>query len=53
MFKPGKKDFKCVCVRTSGPSSDAGDGDEGDLNNPIMQAYPGCGKYDFSCKLEG
>lgn len=51
MFKPGKKDSKCVCVKTTGPSSESGEGNDGDLNNPIMKQYPGCGKYDVSCKL--
>lgn len=51
MFKPGKKDPKCVCVKATGPSSDTGEGNEGDLNNPNMKLYPGCGKYDVSCKL--
>lgn len=51
MFKPGKKDAKCVCVKTTGPSSDTGEGNEGDLNNPNMQLYTGCGKYDVTCKL--
>lgn len=50
-FKPGKKDAKCVCVKATGPSSDTGEGNEGDLNNPNMQLYPNCGKYDISCKL--
>ena len=52
MFKPGKKDAKCVCIRTKGPSSDTGEGNEGDLKNPNMQQYPGCDKYDVSCKLK-
>lgn len=51
MFKPGKGDAKCVCVKTAGPSSDTGEGNEGDLNNPNMKMYPNCGKYDVSCKL--
>jgi len=51
MFKPGKKDPKCVCIRTTGPSSDTGEGNEGDLNNANMKLYPNCGKYDVSCKL--
>lgn len=51
MFKPGKKDSKCVCVKTTGPSSESGEGNDGDLNNPIMKQYSGCGKYDVSCKL--
>ena len=51
MFKPGKKDPTCVCVKTTGPSSDTGEGNEGDLRNPNLQEYPGCGKYEASCKL--
>lgn len=51
MFKPGKKDSKCVCIKTTGPSSDTGEGNDGDLNNPTMKQYVGCGKYDASCKL--
>ena len=50
MFKPGKRDHKCVCVKTTGPSSDTGHGNEGDLNHPNMKQYPNCGKYDVSCK---
>jgi len=51
MFKPGKKDPTCVCVKTTGPSSDTGEGNEGDLRNRNLQEYPGCDKYDASCKL--
>lgn len=51
MFKPGKKDPTCVCVKTTGPSSDTNEGNEGDLRNPNLQEYPGCDKYDASCKL--
>lgn len=51
MFKPGKKDSKCVCIKTTGPSNDTGEGNDGDLNNPTMKQYVGCGKYDASCKL--
>lgn len=51
MFKPGRKDDKCVCVKTTGVSSDKGQGDEGDLHHPNINIYPNCGKYDVSCKL--
>ena len=50
MFKPGKRDHKCVCIKTTGSSSDTGQGNEGDLNHPNMKQYPNCGKYDVSCK---
>ena len=52
MFKPGKKDPKCVCVRTSGPAVDTGEGDSGDLNNPNLREYQGCGKLDVACKIQ-
>lgn len=37
MFKLGKKDFKCVCIKIIGLLSDIGEGNDGDLNNLIMK----------------
>ena len=50
-FKPGTREPACVCVRTSGPAEDTGKGDIGDLDNPHLREYEGCGKFDVSCKL--
>ncbi|EDO44622.1 predicted protein, partial [Nematostella vectensis] len=52
LFKPGAKQPRCVCVRTTGPSSDAQEGSEGDLNHPNLKPYLGCGILDHACKLE-
>ncbi|KAK3730863.1 hypothetical protein QZH41_009968 [Actinostola sp. cb2023] len=52
LFKPGSRDPKCVCVRTTGASSDTLEGSEGDLNHPNIKLYPGCNKMDISCKIQ-
>ena len=55
-FQPGKTRGKprCVCVRSSGPPSDAPDKshkNRGDLDNPNMKLYDGCDANADSCSF--
>ncbi|XP_052612152.1 neuferricin isoform X4 [Peromyscus californicus insignis] len=53
LYKPGAKEPHCVCVRTTGPSSDQQDNsrhlNRGDLDNPNLEEYPGCSPLAIEC----
>ena len=53
-FRPGKKDPRCACVRSTGPPSDNPDGNtnRGDLDNPNFKEYPDCSQDSISCKIK-
>ncbi|XP_076398967.1 neuferricin isoform X1 [Peromyscus maniculatus bairdii] len=55
LYKPGAMEPHCVCVRTTGPSSDQQDNsrhlNRGDLDNPNLEEYPGCSPLAIECSF--
>ncbi|XP_069744154.1 neuferricin [Narcine bancroftii] len=47
LYKTGSKNYRCVCVRTNPPDS----AHRGDLDNPLLQEYPGCQRLADSCAV--
>ncbi|XP_078535809.1 neuferricin [Lissotriton helveticus] len=56
LYKPGAKDHRCVCVRTTGPPTGhlepAEHSDRGDLDEPTLQEYEGCHALSEWCVLK-
>ncbi|CAN7986672.1 unnamed protein product [Ixodes hexagonus] len=54
-FEPNTQTKRCVCVRTTGPPSDAAEGakhnNRGDLDHPQLKEYPGCQPTSDTCKV--
>ncbi|XP_004477044.1 neuferricin isoform X2 [Dasypus novemcinctus] len=56
LYKPGAKEPRCVCVRTSGPPSDQSPDNpthrnRGDLDHPSLGEYAGCPPLAITCSL--
>ncbi|XP_013007496.1 neuferricin isoform X3 [Cavia porcellus] len=56
LYKPGSKEPRCVCVRTTGPPSDQPldnptHRNRGDLDDPSLGEYPGCPTLAVTCSF--
>ncbi|XP_004857295.1 neuferricin isoform X2 [Heterocephalus glaber] len=56
LYKPGSKEPRCVCVRTTGPPSDQTldnptHRNRGDLDDPSLTEYPGCPALAITCSF--
>ncbi|XP_014676778.1 PREDICTED: neuferricin-like [Priapulus caudatus] len=55
LFKPASGQYRCACIRTTGPASDrpeaADHDDRGDLDNPNLKEYDNCDSVVESCPL--
>ncbi|XP_075417284.1 neuferricin [Tenrec ecaudatus] len=56
LYKPGAKEPRCVCVRTTGPPSDQTPDttlhrNRGDLDHPSLEEYKGCPPLAVTCSF--
>ncbi|XP_072325261.1 neuferricin [Scyliorhinus torazame] len=53
LYKPGLRNHRCACVRTTGPPSNQPSSaqNRGDLDNPTLQEYEGCHSLSDSCAI--
>ncbi|XP_029783480.1 neuferricin isoform X2 [Suricata suricatta] len=56
LYKPGAKEPRCVCVRTTGPPSNQARGlpahtNRGDLDHPHLEEYAGCPPLAVTCSF--
>ncbi|XP_078403972.1 neuferricin isoform X1 [Cetorhinus maximus] len=53
LYKPGSRNHRCACVRTTGPpfNQPSSPQNRGDLDNPALQEYEGCHSLSDTCAI--